>query len=89
MQLFVRGPEPCGCGSGETRMRCCDYTAPAEQGGVVWPHYHDCPCEYPFHPLLRPHVRHPASPALLCGTAHVLLLLQDKSCSSASSLRAL
>lgn len=69
MQLFVRGPEPCDCGSGKERMRCCYSTAPAEQGGIVWPHYHDCPCEYLFHPLLRPDVRCPASPALLRGIA--------------------
>lgn len=62
MQLFVRGPEPCDCGSGETRMRCCHSAAPADAGGVIWPHYHDCTCEYAFDPISRPEVR-PATPA--------------------------
>ena len=36
MQLFVRGPELCDCGSRDKRMRCCHSMAPAEEGGIVW-----------------------------------------------------
>eukprot|EP00879_Flechtneria_rotunda_P017956 GHRR01018820.1.p1 GENE.GHRR01018820.1~~GHRR01018820.1.p1 ORF type:complete len:1037 (+),score=418.95 GHRR01018820.1:777-3887(+) len=47
LQALIRSKEPCDCGSGEGRGSCCHGSVPAEEGGVMWPHYHMCTCSNP------------------------------------------
>ncbi|KAK9838111.1 hypothetical protein WJX81_001965 [Elliptochloris bilobata] len=54
MQLFVNGSALCDCGSRKARLRCCYTSVTEEEGGIVWPHQHCCPCAWAFDKVMRP-----------------------------------
>lgn len=86
LQLLVRWDQPCDCGSGSSRARCCHRQALPEQGGVMWPYYHLCECDDVYDSVTNPkgckkhkaegcpeHGRNPGCPACLMLPALTLL----------------
>ena len=43
--LLLNAREACRCGSGEMAYKCCEWSLTYDQGGVLFPLYHDCQCE--------------------------------------------
>ncbi|MEW5318408.1 MAG: hypothetical protein WDW38_009633 [Sanguina aurantia] len=54
VQLIARSAEDCDCNRGETRGKCCYTSATTEEGDVLWPLFHECDCENPYHPVDNP-----------------------------------
>ncbi len=89
IQLFATGRANCDCDSGLARMKCCHRGVAEADGGVIWPHYHECPCRWPFDPVLRPKARAPscrsgcsrgqAAQSLASSSLHIVLLLSCQS----------
>ncbi|KAL3134837.1 hypothetical protein ABBQ32_007805 [Trebouxia sp. C0010 RCD-2024] len=53
-QLLVHFDELCTCGSGVRRANCCFQTCDSDQGGVLWPQFHCCQCDFPADAFTNP-----------------------------------
>eukprot|EP00873_Tetraselmis_striata_P001539 jgi/Tetstr1/421803/TSEL_012706.t1 len=53
-QLLIRMYDDCDCGSGMYRKSCCHWSAPREEGGVLWPQLHCCTCPNAADPFTNP-----------------------------------
>lgn len=54
LQLLMHAGHKCRCRSGLRNFECCHWAAWPEQGGVLWPMYHSCPCDNARHVLTNP-----------------------------------
>ena len=60
VQLILAARRPCPCGSGADIVSCDAVGCPGywkltyNQGGVLYPHFHDCSCNNPRHPIRNP-----------------------------------
>lgn len=73
-QLLIRMYDDCDCGSGMYRKSCCHWSAPREEGGVLWPQLHCCTCPNAADPFTNPQVGKPP-PASVAFTKRLLQIV--------------